>query len=88
MPVPVFYSGGELSPLPELPCQKDSALERVQYVAEVNQLKKRFDGLSEENKDEWEDPIWGVPGDRVEKIPDYFSNHLRSFILLLPGLPS
>ena len=70
VPVPVFYSGGELSPLPELPCQKDSALERVQYVAEVNQLKKRFDGLSEENKDEWEDPIWGVPGDRVEKIPD------------------
>ena len=69
-PVPVFYSGGELSPLPELPCQKDTCVERVQYVAEVNRLKKKFDGLRIEEKDAWEDPIWGVPGDRVEKIPD------------------
>ena len=70
--LPVFYSGGELSPLPELPCQKDTALERVQYVAEVNGLKKAkdFAALSAENKDSWEQPIWGVPGDRTEKIPD------------------
>lgn len=51
----MFYSGGELSPLPELHCQKDSALERVQYVAEVNRLKRAFSGLSVEQKDTWED---------------------------------
>lgn len=70
VPVPVFYSGGEESPLPELPFQKDTALERVQYVAQVNRLKKSFDGVSFEGKDAWEDPIWGRTGDRIEKIPD------------------
>ena len=70
--LPVFYSGGEKSPLPELPFQKDTCIERVQYVAEVNQLKKakEFEALSFENKDSWAQPIWGVPGDRTEKIPD------------------
>ena len=72
VPVPVFYSGGEESPLPELPFQTETTLERVQYVAEVNRLKKKaaFDALSFDRKDAWEDPVWGVPGDRVEKIPD------------------
>ena len=36
----------------------------------MNKLKKKFDGLSFENKDAWEDPVWGIPGDRIEKIPD------------------
>ena len=70
VPVPVFYSGGEESHLPELPFHSDTALERVQYVAEVNQLKKEFDGVSFEQKDSWEQPIWGIPGDKVEKIYD------------------
>ena len=70
VPVPVFYSGGEESPLPELPCHKDTALERVRYVAEVNRLKKRFDGISFDKKADWADPVWGVPGDRVEKVAD------------------
>ena len=68
--VPVFYSGGEKSHLPELPFQADSSLERVKYVAEVNKLKKSFADVSFENKDNWEDPIWGIPGDRVEKEYD------------------
>ena len=70
VPVPVFYSGGEDSPLPELPFHTDTALERVQYVAEVNKLKKDFSKLSFDGKDAWEDPIWGIPGDRVEKVFD------------------
>ena len=72
VPVPVFYSGGEESHLPELACQADSGLERIQYLAEVNRLAKKaeFDKLSFEKKDEWASPIWGVEGDRVEKIPD------------------
>lgn len=68
--VPVFYSGGEESPLPELPCQAATALERAQYVAQVNGLKKKFDGLSYDQKDAWEEKFYGVPGDRVEKVFD------------------
>ncbi len=68
--VPVFYSGGEKSHLPELPFQADSSLERVKYVSEVNKLKKNFGEVLFENKDNWEDPIWGIPGDRIEKIRD------------------
>lgn len=70
VPVPVFYSGGEESPLPELPFQKDTSLERAQYVARVNRLKQSFDGLSFDDRKSWEDPIWGIPGDRVEKVYD------------------
>lgn len=69
VPVPIFYSGGENSHLPELPCQADSGLERIQYAAQVNGLKKKFD-VAYEDRENWEDPIWGVPGDRVEKLYD------------------
>ncbi|MCR5250966.1 MAG: hypothetical protein K6E50_10210 [Lachnospiraceae bacterium] len=68
-PVPVFYSGGEASPLPELPSQAETCLDRVQYVAATNKLKCRFD-VSFAEKDKWEDPFYGIPGDRVEEIPD------------------
>ena len=67
--VPMFYSGGENSHLPELPFQADSGLERIQYAAEVNKCKIKFD-LSYDDKDNWADPIWGVSGDRVEKLYD------------------
>lgn len=67
--VPMFYSGGENSHLPELPCQADSASERILYAAQVNQLKKKFN-VSYDEKENWADPIWGVPGDRVEKLYD------------------
>ena len=68
--VPIFYSGGEKSHLPELPFQADSALERVKYAAEVNRLKKSFADVSYENKEQWEDPVWGIPGDRTETVYD------------------
>ncbi len=68
--VPVFYSGGEKSHLPELPFHADTSLERVKYVAEVNKLKKNFDGVKFEDKDNWEDPVWGLKGDRTEKVYD------------------
>ena len=70
VPVPIFYSGGEKSHLPELPFQAASGLERIQYAAEVNKLKANFKDIDFENKDKWADPIWGVPADRVEKIFD------------------
>ena len=67
--VPMFYSGGEESPLPELPNQAATALERVQYASEVNKLKVKFD-LDYDKKDTWADPVWGEEADRVEKLYD------------------
>lgn len=69
VPVPIFYSGGENSHLPELPCQAGSGLERIQYAAQVNRLKAKFD-VDYEERENWADPIWGDPGDRTEKIYD------------------
>lgn len=67
--VPMFYSGGENSHVPELPRQADSALERIQYAAKVNNLKAKFNFTFDE-KDKWTDPIWSVPGDRIQVIHD------------------
>lgn len=71
-PVPLFYSGGEDSPLPELPSQADSCLDRFKYFAQVNRLKKRdrIEALKFDDKADWEDPFWGIPGDRTEKYYD------------------
>ena len=67
--VPMFYSGGEESHLVELPKQGESGLERIQYLASVNKLVKKFD-VKYEDKESWENPIYGIFGDEVEKIPD------------------
>ncbi len=67
--VPMFYSGGECSHLSELACQSEGALERIKYLAEVNKIAKKFK-YSYDEKDSWEDPVWSVPGDRVEKLYD------------------
>lgn len=69
VPVPLFYSGGELSHLPELPFQAESCVDRVQYAAKVNKCKVKFD-ISYADKDKWADPVWGISGDRVEKVHD------------------
>jgi len=68
--VPMFYSGGENSFLSELAFQGDGALQRIKYLAKVNKLKKNFEDVSYDNKDSWEDPVWGIRGDRVEKLYD------------------
>lgn len=70
VPVPVFYSGGELSHVPELPRQADSALERIAYVSEVNRLKKPFSAVDFHHQEEWENPLWGLNGEKKEEIPD------------------
>lgn len=69
VPVPIFYSGGEKSHVPELPFQAESALERIQYATKVNRCNKRFD-ISYDEKENWKDPVMGVAGDRVETIYD------------------
>ncbi|SCZ77300.1 hypothetical protein [Pseudobutyrivibrio xylanivorans] len=67
--VPMFYSGGEESVLPELPFQDETSLDRIKYAAKVNKLTVNFD-VDYANKSNWKDSIYGVPGDRVEKILD------------------
>ena len=67
--VPVFYAGGEVTPLPELPFQAEKCLERMRYVLTVNQAQTAYD-VKFADRERWDDPIWGVSGDRVEKIDD------------------
>ncbi|MBR6966104.1 MAG: hypothetical protein IKH81_03380 [Clostridia bacterium] len=68
-PVPLFYAAGEQTPLPEMPCQAEKCMERAQYVFEVNRVRKPY-GLAFEERESWPEKFWGVPGDRVEKVPD------------------
>jgi len=69
VPVPLFYAGGEITPLPELPFQAEKCVDRMRYVFGINQLQTPYD-VSFEGKDGWADLIWGISGDRVEKIDD------------------
>ena len=69
VPVPLFYAAGELTPLPELPCQAEKCFDRARYVFEVNRIRKPYD-IAFEDRESWPDPYWGIPGDRTEQIPD------------------
>ncbi|MBP5354457.1 MAG: hypothetical protein J6Y67_04900 [Lachnospiraceae bacterium] len=68
-PVPLFYTGGEITPLPELPFQADKCWDRIRYVFGVNRVKKPYD-VTFEGRESWPNKIWGVDGDRIEKIYD------------------
>lgn len=67
--VPVFYVGGEESPLAELPCQDEKLVNRVKNLFTVNQVTKAYD-VSFEAMDSWENPIWGVNGDETYTVED------------------
>ena len=69
VPVPVFYAGGEITPLPELPFQAEKCLDRIRWVFEVNRVRKPYDVRFGEQAS-WENPIWGVNGDSAERIDD------------------
>ena len=79
--LPVFYAGGEITPLPELPFQELKCLNRMKYVCEVNQTDIR--SLAEFDRQElWEDPIWSVKGNyRIE-----LENHERENSVLTMNL--
>ena len=69
--VPIFYAGGEITPLPELPFQAQKCIDRIKYVLDVNKAKKAEKYyVNLDDKDTWENPIWGINGDREEKIYD------------------
>lgn len=61
--VPVFYAGGEITPLPELPFQAQKCLDRTKYILELNGADKKYD-VTLEDKDNWENKIWGIDGNR------------------------
>ena len=67
--LPVFYVGGELTPLPELPFQEEKCRNRMEYVLQVNQAKTPYD-VSFENRANWQNPIWGIDGDVICKAKD------------------
>ncbi|MBO6207276.1 MAG: hypothetical protein J6O73_10065 [Lachnospiraceae bacterium] len=62
--LPVFYVGGEDSPLPELPFQEPKCLDRMAYVLRVNRAKKqnheRFDA-----QEIWKNKIYAIDGDVI-----------------------
>lgn len=70
--VPIFYSGGEKSFLSELPMQSKDAVERIAYAASVNRLKKKdeFAKIKFDEKDKWEEPVYGVKADKTEVLKD------------------
>ena len=67
--VPLFYAGGEITPLPELPFQAEKCHDRMKYVFETNDLKKEYN-VKYEDRENWANPIWGISGDRTEKFYD------------------
>ena len=77
VPVPVFYAGGEVTPLPELPFQEQKCLDRMAYTLLLNnaELAERYEEeVKLENKDSWENKIWGINGDETETSYDESRN--------------
>ncbi|MBP5605164.1 MAG: hypothetical protein J6X60_06440, partial [Ruminiclostridium sp.] len=62
--LPVFYAGGELTPLPELPFQAQKCIDRMAYVFACNKVKKPYN-VSLEEHERWDNKIWGTDGDET-----------------------
>ncbi len=67
--LPVFYVGGEETPLPELPFQEARCMNRMAYVLKVNKAQNPY-AVTYEEKEHWTNPIWGVDGDVICKSED------------------
>ena len=67
--VPIFYAGGEETPLPELPFQAQKCLNRMKYTLELNNCTAEYN-VKLEDKDSWKNKIWGIDGDETEKSYD------------------
>lgn len=67
--VPVFYVAGETSPLPEMPNQDQKLIDRVRNLFTVNQVTAAYD-VNFDEKDNWENPIWGISGDLSYAVTD------------------
>ena len=78
--VPVFYVGGEQTPLPELPFQEAKCLNRMAYVLRVNKSIKQND-VSYEDKESWTNSIWGIDGDIICTAKDESKNSVLTMHL-------
>lgn len=78
--LPVFYVGGEQTPLPELPFQAEKCMERMEYVLKVNHAKANYD-VRFEDRDNWKNPIWGIDGDAVCMAKDENKNSVLTMHL-------
>lgn len=67
--VPVFYVGGETSPLSELPFQEEKVVSRIANLFEVNQVTTSYD-VSFDQADSWTNKIWGIDGDMTYQVTD------------------
>ncbi len=65
--LPVFYVGGEITPLPELPFQEEKCLNRMKYVLKVNRAISQCDAEFD-RQDDWANKIWGINGDYVYRL--------------------
>lgn len=65
--LPVFYVGGEITPLPELPFQATKCVDRMAYVLRINKAKAQY-SVKYENQENWENKIWGINGDFEYKL--------------------
>ena len=76
--LPVFYNGGEESPLAETPNQEVKCLNRIAHTFRVNRVAKPYD-IRFEEKENWEDKIYGVSGDENEVLhdPDFPESETR-----------
>ena len=83
--LPVFYAGGEITPLPELPFQELKCLNRMKYVCQVNQTD--IQSLAEFDRQElWEDPIWSVRGNyQIELVNRERENSVLTLNLFTTG---
>ena len=71
--VPIFYAGGEETPLPELPFQEQKCLNRMKYALELNNCTAEYN-VKLEDKDNWKNKIWGIDGDETVKSFDETRN--------------
>ncbi len=67
--VPIYYIGGEETPLPELPFQAEKCTDRIRYVFDVNKVNIPYTASFAE-KECWKNKIWGVNGDKTIVIHD------------------
>lgn len=71
--VPIFYAGGETTPLPELPFQAQKCLDRMAYALKINNATAKYD-VKLEDAANWKNKIWGIDGDFTIKTIDNSRN--------------
>lgn len=67
--VPVFYVGGETSPLSEFPCQSETLLNIIDYLLETNLTTAEY-SVSFDDVENWDNEFWGIDGDIVYQVTD------------------